>query len=189
MAIQINGDGTITGISVGGLPDGIVDTDMIANSAVTPAKSTISGGKIKQFVHTIPTTEVQSTTNSFSDITGFSLAITPTSASNLLLCQIHISGCALYDTSGSDHHAEFSLTDDGGSTELASERFRLYEYGSGYHLGLYENTTYSMSHIKTAGSTSARTYQLRFKLIQGEKITVNNDGDSKSIISITEIAP
>jgi hypothetical protein len=39
MAIQINGDGTITGISVGGLPDGIVDTDMIAANAVTPAKS------------------------------------------------------------------------------------------------------------------------------------------------------
>ena len=39
MAIQINGNGTITGISVGGLPDGIVDTDMIANSAVTTAKS------------------------------------------------------------------------------------------------------------------------------------------------------
>ncbi len=40
MAIQINGNGTITGISVGGLPDGIVDTDMIAANAVTAAKST-----------------------------------------------------------------------------------------------------------------------------------------------------
>jgi len=39
MAIQINGNGTITGISVGGLPDGIVDTDMIAASAVTAAKT------------------------------------------------------------------------------------------------------------------------------------------------------
>ena len=39
MAIQINGNGTITGISVGGLPDGIVDTDMIAANAVTSAKS------------------------------------------------------------------------------------------------------------------------------------------------------
>ena len=38
MAIQINGDGTITGISVGGLPDGIVDTDMLANNAVATAK-------------------------------------------------------------------------------------------------------------------------------------------------------
>jgi hypothetical protein len=39
MAIQINGNGTVTGISVGGLPDGIVDTDMIAANAVTTAKS------------------------------------------------------------------------------------------------------------------------------------------------------
>ena len=54
MAIQINGNGTITGISVGGLPDGIVDTDMlaanavatakIADSAVTSAKATGIGG-------------------------------------------------------------------------------------------------------------------------------------------------
>ena len=38
MAISINGNGTITGISVGGLPDGIVDTDMIAANAVATAK-------------------------------------------------------------------------------------------------------------------------------------------------------
>tara|TARA_B000000441_G_C21419218_1_gene164789 strand:- start:10 stop:420 length:411 start_codon:yes stop_codon:yes gene_type:complete len=38
MTIVINGDGTITGISVGGLPDGIVDTDMIANNAVATGK-------------------------------------------------------------------------------------------------------------------------------------------------------
>ncbi len=38
MAITINGNGTITGISVGGLPDGIVDTDMIATNAVATAK-------------------------------------------------------------------------------------------------------------------------------------------------------
>jgi hypothetical protein len=39
MAITINGSGTVTGISVGGLPDGIVDTDMIAANAVTAAKA------------------------------------------------------------------------------------------------------------------------------------------------------
>ena len=44
MAIQINGNGTITGVSVGGLPDGIVDTDMIAANAVTSAKSSGLGG-------------------------------------------------------------------------------------------------------------------------------------------------
>ena len=43
MPIAVNGSGTITGISVGGLPDGIVDTDMLANNAVTSAKATGRG--------------------------------------------------------------------------------------------------------------------------------------------------
>ena len=38
MPISISGDGTIPGVSVGGLPDGIVDTDMIATNAVNGAK-------------------------------------------------------------------------------------------------------------------------------------------------------
>ena len=43
MPIAINGSGTITGVSVGGLPDGIVDTDMIAAAAVTAPKTTVPG--------------------------------------------------------------------------------------------------------------------------------------------------
>tara|TARA_R100001463_G_scaffold56023_2_gene107891 strand:- start:576 stop:1175 length:600 start_codon:yes stop_codon:yes gene_type:complete len=39
MSITINGNGTVTGISVGGLPDGIVDTDTLAANAVTVAKA------------------------------------------------------------------------------------------------------------------------------------------------------
>ena len=49
MAITINGNGTVTGVSVGGLPDGIVDTDMLAALAVSDAKianTTITDGKI-----------------------------------------------------------------------------------------------------------------------------------------------
>ena len=38
MPITINGDGTITGLAVGGLPDGSVDADTIATNAVTNAK-------------------------------------------------------------------------------------------------------------------------------------------------------
>ena len=40
MALTLNGSAnTIAGVAVGGLPDGIVDTDMLAASAVTGAKS------------------------------------------------------------------------------------------------------------------------------------------------------
>ena len=38
MPITINGSGTITGLSVGGLPDGIVDEDTLANLAVSTGK-------------------------------------------------------------------------------------------------------------------------------------------------------
>jgi len=38
MAITINGNGTIGGITVGGLPDGTIDTDVLAANAVTEAK-------------------------------------------------------------------------------------------------------------------------------------------------------
>ena len=38
MTITINGNGTVTGVSVGGLPDGIVDEDMLAADAVTASK-------------------------------------------------------------------------------------------------------------------------------------------------------
>ena len=49
MSIQINGSGTITGISAGGLPDGIVDADTLAANAVSTAKiedNAVSSAKI-----------------------------------------------------------------------------------------------------------------------------------------------
>ena len=44
MPITINGSGTVTGISAGGLPDGVITTDDIAADAVTSAK--IASGAI-----------------------------------------------------------------------------------------------------------------------------------------------
>ena len=38
MPVTINGDGSITGLSVGGLPNGTVDADTLASNAVTSAK-------------------------------------------------------------------------------------------------------------------------------------------------------
>ena len=43
MPITINGSGTIGGISVGGLPDGIFDTDTLATSSVTTTKTSFTG--------------------------------------------------------------------------------------------------------------------------------------------------
>ena len=51
MPITINGDGTITGLAVGGLPDGSVDTDSLASNAVTNAKMANSSVNSNQIVN------------------------------------------------------------------------------------------------------------------------------------------
>lgn len=147
------------------------------------------GGKIKNFVYKNISNQITSTSNNYADATNFNLAITPTSASNLLYFQLNIAGCELYDTSGSDHRAYFALTDDNASSYLQENQFRIYEYGGGYHLGLFLNKSYTITHIKTAGSTSARTYQLRLRLTQGEQVGLNQNANDVSTMAIWEIEP
>ena len=92
MPISINGSGIVTGISVGGLPDGIVDTDMIASNAVTLAKS--AGRKVIQVVTTgIDNGEHMVSTSSATYVTASELpnaTITPISSSSDILIIAHI---------------------------------------------------------------------------------------------------
>ena len=89
MAISLNGStNVITGVAVGGLPDGIVDTDMLAANAVSSAKLASGvGGKILQVVPVIKTSgfSVTASSGNFSDITGLSASITLTGSSNKVL--------------------------------------------------------------------------------------------------------
>ena len=112
MPISINGNGTITGVSVGGLPDGIVDTDMLAANAVTAAKR--GAGAILQAV----TTNVSATSNvsvqdgSIID-TPATVTITSTAANSKFLISAAIGG----ESSQPDHTMGFVLQRViGGST-------------------------------------------------------------------------
>ena len=81
MPIAVNGSGTITGISVGGLPDGIVDADMLASNAVTAGKLASGvGGKILQYVHDTKTDVTSFTTTTATVIPSLSASITLSSS-------------------------------------------------------------------------------------------------------------
>ena len=67
MPVTINGDGSITGLSVGGLPDGSVDADTIAANAVTNAK--ISAMAASKLTGALPAI-------SGANLTGISAGIT-----------------------------------------------------------------------------------------------------------------
>ena len=75
MPVVINGNGTISGVSVGGLPDGIVDSDTLAN--------TVSTGKILQAVESTYATAV--TISGGTGNTGLAGSITPTKANSKIL--------------------------------------------------------------------------------------------------------
>jgi len=107
MAIVINGSGTVTGLAVGGLPDGIVDSDTLASNAVVTGKiadgtianadinssAAIAGsklvmptGSVLQVVSTTITDNVSfgtAASDAWVDIK--SLAITPSATSSKIL--------------------------------------------------------------------------------------------------------
>jgi hypothetical protein len=97
MPITINGTGTITGISAGGLPDSCITTDELASSAVTSAKlasgasrANFGAGAILQVVQTTLTTVKTINTAGWNNITELDLSITLASASNRVLLMTSI---------------------------------------------------------------------------------------------------
>jgi len=82
MPIVLNGSGTVTGISVGGLPDGIIQTADLASGV---------GGKILQVIQTVKKDKTTIQSTSLTDITGMSVTITPSSSSNKVLIRYSLS--------------------------------------------------------------------------------------------------
>ena len=163
MPITIDGDGTITGVSVGGLPDGIVDTDMLAAGAVTAAKR--GAGAILQVQSTVKTTAFSSSSTSFTDITGLSVSITPSSTSNKIL--VFSSFTASGNTWSSGSGTLFSLVrgstgicqGTGGSSLNATAGFNAWSNGEGNTRGNYSSM--SIQFLDSPSTTSATTYKIQ----------------------------
>ena len=178
MAITINGDGTLTGISVGGLPDGIVDTDMLATDAVSAAKlqstAVTSGdlptGSILQVIQTVKTSFFSTTTtDSWVDVTGVSVAITPASTSNKILLM-----CTGYTGNGNNdsfHHlrilrdsTSISIGDARGSSTRSTMNGTL-RAGGGSSGDV--SRAFACHILDSPSTTSEVTYKLQMFITQG----------------------
>ena len=84
MTITINGDGSISGLSVGGLGSNVVNSTSLHNDAVTTSHMP-TGSIIQTVQHNFTTGNFTTASNSYVDITGFSQAITPLAASSKIL--------------------------------------------------------------------------------------------------------
>ena len=89
MAITINGSGTITGISAGGLPDGSVTAADIESSLDLSGKTVTLpsgvGGKVLQVVEGIQASNASTTSAGTHTDSGLSVSITPSSTSSKIL--------------------------------------------------------------------------------------------------------
>ena len=153
MPIAINGSGTLTGISVGGLPDGCVDTDTLATS--------VTRGKILQVVQTIKKDAFETSQvvgSGYADITGLSVSITPSSSSSkiFLMSTIYNSNSTAVNffriLRGSTFIEQPSGTSSGGANYNA--------HGFAYFTGGFQDTTV-INILDSPSTTSATTYKVQ----------------------------
>ena len=209
MPITLNGNGTITGLVTGGLPDGSVDADTLAANAVTSGKilnanvtgvklASGVGGKILQIVQSTDNAARSSTSTSYVDITGtdetgsgsiFECNITPASASSKILVSMQMRSSWSPDAghlrvlrdSTAIHEGSYSATQKGfhGS------------YCGGTSTGetLHGVNTASMFFLDSPNTTSAIAYKPQWKcnngtiVLNGSYAQLVNGADNQYSIS------
>ena len=162
MPVTINGNtGVVTGIAVGGLPDGIVDTDMLAAGAVTAAKR--GTGAILQVVSTTKTDATSTTSTTYVDISGMSLTLTPSSGSKCYITYHLILGMAAGWTAGVQILRDSTAIGNGdqynANNFYASRGGALTDSGAYLHGG---NLDYGFLDTHGADGSTAVTYKLQW---------------------------
>ena len=195
MAIVINGSGTVTGLAVGGLPDGTVDAGTLATDSVVAAKlgtdsvttdalksdaitgADLPAGSVLQVVTSTDSSEMTLASSSFTD-TGMSVAITPISTSSKILCFWEVQ--CFFNTSG--------------GTGIATQ---LYRGATGVSGDTYQNdigkpnSTWGAlrghwTYLDSPSTTSATTYKVKVKGLNTDPIYVNHNGH-KTTLTLMEI--
>jgi hypothetical protein len=172
MAITINGTGTITGISAGGLPDGIVDTDMLATDAVTAAKiGSLPAGSVLQVQSAVKTDAATVTaTSTPALISGLTVNITPASTSNkiLIICTLSTTGSGTY----AGRHlilrrdsTSICIGDADGNRNRASVAHQEY---LGHHPNNFGPDNCGITFLDTPATTSQITYGVAYADTSGD---------------------
>ena len=184
MPVTINGDGSITGLAVGGLPNGSVDADTLASNAVTSAKlhndavttSKLPSGTIVQVKYVESDTLMNNqSSSSLVDITGLSVSITPQSSSNKLFIIMNTNILTIEGgSSGTDAAVGLAIVKDGSVVQTGEQRFKCYH--SGYR-GTFEKT---LQTVVTAGTTNAITIKGQVRKVTGNNIFEVNPSSSNS---------
>ena len=190
MPVTINGDGSISGLSVGGLGSGVVNTATLADGAATDVKQgagsvvqiqnvTISGDNVRTTTTTGSWLDNYSTTNQYQQI-----EFTPKYSNSKLL--LLASGGLRYnaDTQGNAGYAQVRIIDASNSnTQVAYTKYGMYAYTGGYIRSSGHWTC--MSYIN-ASSTNMRRYNCQYYFDGAQTYYYGTEGDSITVMEIRQ---
>jgi len=157
----------------GTLPDTNINNASLDNVTGLPAGV---GGKVLQVQYQEITTQVETSSTSFTD-TGFSLAITPASTSSKILCVVNLQslGKAASTTSALSVRIVRTSTDIGITTNMM------------YTLAGSTYQTASLVKLDSPSTTSATTYKVTFKNRETNAVRFNSYSGDTSTFTLYEI--
>ena len=196
MPVTINGDGTISGLAVGGLPDGSVDADTLATDSVTTnkiANSQVTSGKLASGAvsvdaNTMPvgsiiqvqtsknTAQHNMNSNSYGD-KGYTIQITPNFSNSkiILTCYLHFQ---LYRQ---QQESSWMVQIRKNGTAIKNmNSYHYFEAHPSYQSRVVHRSNMPITYLDTAGGTSQITYNFHLGTGHGSS---NSNQISTSIFS------
>ena len=170
-----------TTIPAGGLASDSVTTAKIADDAVTAAKAT-GFGKIGQVLSVNGSTADAKTSTSYADITGMSLAITPTATSSKILILAKVNVLA---TGGGDD-VGVRVQPLRGSTVLAANYSELYISDANEDPGTIGEL--KINYLDSPNTTSETTYKLQGAVPSGGTATFQFDSKFSTLTLMEVLA-
>ena len=200
MPVTINGNGSITGLSVGGLGSGVVNSTTLADGAATGSK--LGTGSIIKVLQTVKTDTFSRNGSSWGDITGMNQSITPISTSSKVFVMVDLKIGA--DHGDSDYNfkivrgsTDIYIGDADGSKRRSSMGTGSYGMPSNTADGQYRLEQVSLMFLDSPSTTSATTYKVQIINVGGRTNYINrnhHNGDTAatprpaSSITLMEIA-
>ena len=186
MAIQINGNGTITGISSGGLPAGSITSATLADGAASGTKLTMPAGSVVQVVQTYHDSLVSISGTREQDF-GLTCTITPKASGNKIL--VSMTGCCGSEATDNFGRGFFKVSVGGGSDTNIGDHFFI---GSRMSHSSKDTSVWTHDYLYTTSSASAHTFKLGYRVIDGSNMTIGgwaNDSNWKhrTVCTLTEI--
>ena len=190
MPITINGDGTISGLAVGGLPDGSVDADTLAAGAAVPADGSITtaklangsvtsgklaSGAVSVDANTMPvgsilqvqtaknTAQHNMNSNSYGD-KGYTIQITPNFSNSkiILTCYLH------FELFRSHQESSWMVQIIKNGTAIKNmNSYHYYEAHPSYQSRVVHRSNMPITYLDTAGGTSQITYDFHLAAPHG----------------------